>query len=177
MKKTLLSLFYSLLSLSIFSSCGYKLAPQALTEYSEIKGSIKPSDCRFVINIRNKTFVLGLEDRMRFVLTEELIKRGCSLMAKAESETKQFHIEGVVADVSMNIVAEKSGQIALYEIVIRVDFEITSPDGKLISKHFSSPFISDFRSGARIEEIISARDREIEKVLRDIAIEIIEELK
>jgi hypothetical protein len=197
MKRTILFLFCFFLSVSMVNlfACGYKIAPSTRTpNYAEVNGSIKESDCKFVINTRNKTFVSGLEDRMRYILTEELIRRGCAnitncTMAKAggfggeskcggsELKSRLFYIEGVITDVNMNIVAERSGQIALYEVIINTFVTITTPDGKVISKNFSSPFISDFKSGARIEEIILARDREIEKVLRDIAIEIIEELK
>ncbi len=151
---------------SITIGCGYKLTSPAGDLY---QSAVESPGCLITnIAINNKTMVPGLEDRLRYILSEELLRRGCTINNK-----EGVAIYGSITDFNMSIVAERSSQIALYEINIKTDFRLIMPDGKELSKTFSSPFITDFKSGSRIEDIIMARDREIDKVMRDISLEII----
>lgn len=151
---------------SITIGCGYKFTSPAAELY---QSAIESPGCLITtIEINNKTMVPGLEDRLRYILSEELLKRGCII-----NTPDGISMYGSITDFNMSIVAERSNQIALYEIIIRTDFRFIMPDGNELSKAFSSPFITDFKSGSRIEDIIMARDREIDRVMKDIALEII----
>jgi hypothetical protein len=180
MKKTVLFLISLTFTITIsLTGCGYRFTNCCFRHQTL---NVTFPTCLFSIHIRNKTNLAGLEDRLRFILTEELIKRGCSLKEGSDINEKEkstvsgatnyFHIEGAVTDFKMNIVAEKSDRVALYEVIITSQFSITLP-GAVISRTFSSPFITDFKSNAKIEEIIAQRDKEIDKIFHDIATEII----
>ncbi|MFN3739827.1 MAG: LPS assembly lipoprotein LptE [Thermodesulfovibrionales bacterium] len=171
---------------SITAGCGYRFTSIGTLPADQAEGpyqsALESGGCLITtIGINNKTMVPGLEDRLRYILSEELVKRGCSINNGVPKKSSDFlglskdgiSIYGSITDFNMSIVAERSNQIALYEIIIRTDFRLIMPDGKELSKTFSSPFITDFKSGSRIEDIIMARDREIDKVMKDIALEVI----
>ncbi len=146
------------LILLIISSCGYR--------YQTVSGNMECSV--HIKEIRNSTFIPGIEDRLRYVLTDELIKNGCNLRDNEGSIT----ITGRIEDVQMDIVAEKEGK-NFYEINIISYFSIVIPDKKIIERKVTHPFLSDYVSGITIEEIMAMRDREMERLLRDISKEVI----
>lgn len=167
-KVTILVLSVLILISGFLISCGYRFGTADL-QINEVQAH---SNCSFNIEIRNKTFVPGLEDRWRYILSDELIRRGCNGVNNI-TET-QFQIKGSIEEIALNIVAERSNQIALYEVLLKAAFTLTMPDGSIKRGHLSSPFITDFRSGSKIEEILVARDREFDRVLRDISLELIQ---
>ncbi len=144
--------------LLIISSCGYR--------YQTVSSNI---ECNVHIKeIKNSTFIPNLEDRLRYILTDELLKNGCNF----RNNEKVITITGRIEDVQMDIVAEKEGK-NFYEVKIISYFSIVIHDKKIIEKKITHPFLSDYIGGLTIEEIIAMRDREMERLLRDISKEII----
>lgn len=157
--------FYFITLILTLVGCGYRFASLAP---ESIQGNKTCLIKEIVVN--NKTLLPGIEDKVMYILNEELIRRGCLL-----NNEHGTSIYALVRDFSMTVQAERGDQIALYEIIIRIEFNIPMPDGNILSKTLSSPFITDFRSGARIEDILLARDKEIDKSIRDISAELIDE--
>lgn len=197
----------SIITLNLLSGCGYSLRGTTSKEGGSIGcernnlGGVK------ILHVKNKTFVPGLEDRLRFALIEELTKRGfCvkslgipevgmdseqklvvegspenrQIFRSNDEEGKGISISAEITDIRLNPVAEKSGDVVIYELTILTNFQIHLPDGQVISKSLSSPFVTDFKTSEgesitspRIEDILIQRDWEIQKVMKDIAIEVI----
>lgn len=152
--------------LLLLYGCGYKFLSRESPTASTSTGACAVKE----IIVNNKTYLPGLEDRLIHILSNELLKRGCDLNNEEGST-----IYAIIRDFDMTVQAERSNQIALYEINMRIEFNLLRPDGKGLKKTLASPFITDFRSGARIEDILLARDREIDKTIKDISVELIDE--
>lgn len=159
----LLPLLCCFISLLLYG-CGYKFLYQESTTTSTVACVVKE------IIVNNKTYLPGLEDRLIHILSEELLKRGCDL-----NNEEGASIHATIKDFTVTAQAERSNQIVLYEINIRIEFSLLRPDGKGLTKTLASPFITDFKSGARIEDILLARDKEIDKTIKDISVELIDE--
>ncbi len=145
------------------------------------KGSLRNCNVNILL-IKNRTTLPGLEDRLRYILSEELLRRGCRITGQGaellprhwQGKGGDFNIKGEVTAFQMNVVAEKSDQAVLYEVNIKTRFQVSLPQGdREFSREFTSPFITDFRGGLTVEDTIASRDREIDRVMRDIAIEVI----
>ncbi|MCX7794015.1 MAG: hypothetical protein N2257_06385 [Thermodesulfovibrionales bacterium] len=150
--------------------CGYRFYSASLSDNSDSDTLLERTCIIKEIIVRNKTHLPGLEDRLMHVLSEELLKKGCIL-----NNDRGTSIYAEVRDFNMTVQAERSNQVLIYEIIMKIEFNISMPDGSVISRTLSSPFITDFSSGARIEDILLARDREIDRTIRDISVELIDE--
>ncbi len=156
MKKRLLILSIIALSLLV-TCCGYSIHGRAGLPFPSIT----------IDHITNRTYEPGIEDRMRKILTEELVKSGFTL-----DRSSDYRIYGSIDSLELRTLSEKSGVAVEYEVVIKGDFKLKTPS-RIRNLRSSGPFIVSFTSPANLQGVMALKERAIEKALRDLSDEII----
>jgi len=154
-------LFLSLLILnfSFFTlmGCGYTLQGRDTLPFTSVK----------IGKIENKTFEPKLEDRFQKALADELIRNGIMI-----SNTAAHIVSGTIKDFSIRPIIEKEGVATEYEVIIKADFFLTHPDGKITSLRNRVIFTVTFSAPGNIENIVAAKEQAAEAAMRNLASEI-----
>lgn len=154
-KKLLLCCFTALSLLLI--GCGYTIQDRSGLPFPSIS----------IEEIANRTYEPRIDDKMREILTEELIKRGFLIDRSAD-----YKIYGSLNSFELRTLSEKAGVAIEYEVIIKGDFKLKTPRG-VKNLRGEGPFIVSFLSAERLQDVMAFRERAIEKALRDLSQELI----
>lgn len=163
MKKTyagrlILCLLFVACHLLLIAGCGYTIQGRASLPFDSVS----------IGNIVNKTYEPRLQDRMQAALANELLKYGFTLDGNSP-----YRIDGVIDAFELRTLSEKSGTAIEYEIIIKGDFKLAEPSGKTRELRNHGVFIVSFSSSESLQPVIAAKEKAIEKALRDLSSEII----
>lgn len=149
----------------LVASCGYTVqgwsVPASQGDLLEVR-SVS------IDQIINSTYEPGLDDRMRDIITQELIKRGFKV-----DRSSGYKIYGSINSLELRILSEKSGVAVEYEVIVSGDFKLKYPSGLIRDLRSEGPFIVSFLSADRLQDVMAFRERAIEKALRDLSQEFI----
>lgn len=140
-----------------FTGCGYTIQGKYSLPFPSIS----------IDQITNRTYEPGLDERMRDILTEELIKRGLIV-----NRSSDYRIYGSLNSFELRTLSERSGVAIEYEVVIRGDFKLKTPSG-IRDLRSEGPFIVSFSSAERLQDVMAFKEKAIEKALRDLSVELI----
>lgn len=143
--------------LLLSAGCGYTIQGR----------SSLPFDSVSIGNIVNKTYEPGLQDKMQTALSDELLKVGFNLNADSPCR-----IDGVINAFELRTLSEKSGTALEYEITIKGDFRLAEPPGKTRELRNHGVFIVSFSGSGSLQAVAAAKEKAIEKALRDLSSEI-----
>jgi len=147
-----------LLMASCLVSCGYSIQGKANLPFQAVS----------LGKIANRTFEPKLEDRMQVALVEELMKNGFTLVQNSE-----YRIEGVINVFQMRVLSEKNSVAVEYEVIIRGDFKLVGPSGKVRPLAKGGVFIVSFLSTDSLNVVMARKEVAIEKALRDFSTELV----
>ena len=150
----LFTLHYSLFTLS---GCGYTLQGRDTLPLTSVK----------IGRIENRTFEPKLEDKFQKALADELIRSGIMI-----SKNAGHVIIGTIYDLKLRPLAEKEGVASEYEVIIKANFFLTFPDGKVKELRNSGVFNVSFSGSGNIENIVAAKEQAAETAMRNLASEI-----
>ncbi len=150
----LFTLNFPLLTLS---GCGYTLQGRDTLPLTSVK----------IGRIENKTFEPKLEDKFQKALADELIRNGIMI-----SKSAGHVISGTINDFSLKPLSEKEGVASEYEVIIKANFFLTFPDGKVKELRNSGVFTVSFSGSGNIENIVAAKEQAAETAMRNLASEI-----
>ncbi|MBI5188729.1 MAG: hypothetical protein HZA07_06645 [Nitrospirae bacterium] len=159
-KGLILLLFTFHFSLFTLFGCGY-------TIHSKIS---LPFDSIQIGKIENKTLEPKLQDRLHKALTEEFLKHGIQVGATGSG----YRLECIIEHFDLNTLSERNDITVEYEVVIRGNFKLIDPSGNAKDfKDICSPFIVSFPSSGRLEDVLAYKELVSERVVRDMAMEIV----
>jgi outer membrane lipopolysaccharide assembly protein LptE/RlpB len=144
-------------SLFTLSGCGYTLQGRDTLPFTSVK----------IGRIENKTFEPKLEDKFQKALADELIRNGMMI-----SKSAGHVISGTINDFSLTPLAEKEGVASEYKVIIKANFFLTFPDGKVKELRNSGVFTVSFPGSGNIENIVTAKEQAAETAMRNLASEI-----
>ena len=152
-------LLFSVCFTLLATGCGYTIQGKASLPFQTVK----------IGKIVNKTYELKLEDRMQRALTAELLKTGFTLGAEAD-----YSIEGVLNVFELRVLSVKVSEASEYEVIVRGDFRLLEPSGKVRTLRSGGIFITSFISTEEnLNSIIAAKELATERALRDFSSEIV----
>lgn len=143
--------------LLLLTGCGYTIHNRSSLPFSSVS----------IDRINNMTYEPRIDDGMRNILTEELIKRGFVV-----DRSSDYKIYGSLNSFELRTLSEKAGVAVEYEVIIRGDFKLKSPSG-IRDLRSEGPFIVSFSSADRLQDVMALKERAIEKALRDLSQELI----
>jgi len=155
--KSFFKKLFSALLLFTVSGCGYTLQGRDTLPFTSVK----------IGKIENKTFEPKLEDRFQKALAEELIKNGIML-----SKAAGHIINGTIDDLQLKPLAEKQGVAVEYEVIIKANFYLTFPDGKVTALRNTGVFIVSFYGDSSIENLRASKEQALDTAMRNLASEI-----
>ena len=150
----LFTLNFPLLTLS---GCGYTLQGRDTLPLTSVK----------IGRIENRTFEPKLEDKFQKALADELIRNGIMI-----SKSAGHVISGTIDDFSLKPLSEKEGVASEYEVIIKANFFLTFPDGKVKELRNKGVFTVSFSGSGNIENIVAAKEQAAETAMRNLASEI-----
>lgn len=156
-KTTALLRFCSIILL-LLTGCGYTIQGRSELPFPSVS----------IDRINNKTYEPEIDDRMREILTEELIRRGFVV-----DHSSDYKIFGSLNSLELRTLSEKAGVAVEYEVVIRGEFNLRTPSGAVKNLRSEGPFIVSFSSAERLQDVMTLKERAIEKALRDLSQELI----
>ncbi len=140
-------------------SCGYSIHSKASLPFDSIQ----------IGKIENKTLEPKLQDKLYKALTEEFLKQGVSVYSDAG-----YRLNGTIHQFELRILSEKADIATEYEVIIKGDFKLLDPSGKVKEyKNIGSPFIVSFSGFGSLNELIASRELASERAMRDMAMEIV----
>jgi hypothetical protein len=142
----------------MLTGCGYSIQTRSVLPFPSIA----------IEQITNMTYEPKIEDKMRIILTDELIKRGFIV-----GSTSDYKISGSINSFELRTLSEKAGVAIEYEVIIRGDFKLKTPSGMIRDLRSEGPFIVSFLSAERLQDVIALKEKAIEKALRDLSNELI----
>ncbi len=154
---TIFLLFTAHCSLLTLSGCGYILQGRDTLPLTSVK----------IGRIENRTFEPKLEDKFQKALADELIRNGIMI-----SKSARHVISGTINDFSLKPLSEKEGVASEYEVIIKANFFLTFPDGKVKELRNSGVFTVSFSGSGNIENIVAAKEQAAETAMRNLASEI-----
>ena len=154
---TVFFLFTVHCSLFTLTGCGYTLQGRDTLPFTSVK----------IGKIENKTFEPKLEDKFQKALADELIRNGIMI-----SNSAGHVISGTINDFSLRPLAEKEGVASEYEVIIKANFFLTFPDGKVKELRSSGVFTVSFSGSGNIGNIVAAKEQAAEIAMRNLASEI-----
>jgi hypothetical protein len=139
--------------------CGYTIHGRSSLPFDSIQ----------IANIENRTLEPKLQDMLYRALTEEFLKEGISVQSPSGHK-----LSGTINKFDLKVLSEKSDIASEYEVVIRGDFKLVDPTGKVKDfKGIGSPFIVSFSGSGALNELIANKELASEKAIRDMAMEIV----
>jgi len=159
LKALILLLFTFHFSLFTLYGCGYTIHGKASLPFDSIQ----------IGKIENKTYEPKLQDKLHRALTEEFLKQGITVHPDAG-----YTLSGTIHQFQLNVLSTKADIAADYEAVIKADFRLVEPSGKVKDfKNIGSPFIVSFSSSGKLSDVIASKELASEKAIRDMAMEIV----
>lgn len=149
----------------LVASCGYTVQGWSVPAS---QGALLEVRSVSIDQIINRTYEPGIDDRMRDILTQELIKRGFKV-----DRSSGYKIYGSINTFELRTLSEKAGVAVEYEVVVNGDFKLRSPSGMVRDLRSGGPFIVSFLSADRLQDVMALREKAIEKALRDLSQELI----
>lgn len=146
-----------LILLFTLSGCGYTLQGRDTLPLTSVK----------IGRIENRTFEPKLEDKFQKALADELIRNGIMI-----SKSAGHIISGTINDFSLKPLSEKEGVASEYEVIIKANFFLTFPDGKVKELRNKGVFTVSFSGSGNIENIVAAKEQAAETAMRNLASEI-----
>lgn len=140
------------------AGCGYRAMGKSDLPFSSVE----------VASIKNTTVEPGLEDRLRFALTAELLRNGIRPGHGAE-----YHVEGTITTYDLRVLTERSGIAMEYEVSVRGEFRLVGPGGSVKALSGGGVFIVAFSSSERLESVLALREKATDRALRDLAAELV----
>ena len=116
----------------------------------------------------NKTYEPRLEDKLQTALVEELMKNGITL-----ENSSEYRIEGAIKTYSLTTLAASAGTAVEYEVIIRGDFKLIEPGGKIKPLKGGGVFIVSFLSAGSLEGVNAMKELAIVKALQDLSQELV----
>lgn len=148
----------SLLSaLCFLIGCGYKFQGRETLPFDSVR----------IGRIENRTFEPKLEDKLQKALADELIKNGIMI-----SKNSGHVITGVITKFELKPLTEKEGLAVEYEVIIKGEFFLTSPEGKVTELRNSGVFIVAFYNAGSLNELTASKEPAIETALKNLSSEI-----
>ncbi|MEW6586550.1 MAG: LPS assembly lipoprotein LptE [Nitrospirota bacterium] len=147
--------------LFVVGGCGYSMHGRSSLPFQEIEIGV----------IENKTIEPKLQDRLSVALTREFLKQGITVSPHAP-----YKLSGVIRVFAMHVLSEKAGIAAEYEIILKGDFKLTDPSGKISEfRNLGSPFIVSVSTSDsdRLNELIALKEQASERALADMSAEIV----
>jgi hypothetical protein len=142
-----------------FAGCGYSLQNKANLPFQSIQ----------IGKIENITVEPKLQDILYRALTDEFLKHGVSVDPNAG-----YKLSGIINHFELLILSEKSDIATEYEVVIKGNFNLTDPSGKIKElKNTISPFIVSFSGPGPLNDLIASKEKASEKAMKDMAMEIV----
>jgi len=152
-------LFATCCMLFAASGCGYSIQNKATLPFQAIQ----------IVKIENVTIEPKLQDILYRALTDEFLKHGVSVNRDAG-----YKLSGRINHFELLILSEKSDIATEYEVVIKGNFTLTDPSGKIKElKNTGSPFIVSFTGPGPLNDLIASKEKASEKAMRDMAMEIV----
>jgi len=152
---TLCSMLYALCLIG----CGYSIQNKATLPFQAIQ----------IGKIENVTIEPKLQDILYRALTDEFLKHGVVVNRDAG-----YKLNGRINHFELLILSEKSDIATEYEVVIKGNFTLTDPSGKIKElKNTGSPFIVSFTGPGPLNDLIASKEKASEKAMRDMAMEIV----
>lgn len=150
---------WSLLFAVFVCGCGYSMHHR----------SSLPFEAIHLGTIENRTTEPKLQDRLHRALAEECLKQGISVTSDAGRT-----LTGTITHFDLRVLSEKANTATEYEVLIKGNFRLTDPEGKMTEFNgIGSPFIVSFSGAGQLNTVIGAKEQASEKALRDMAAEII----
>lgn len=157
--KDLFCSFFIVFSLGIVvTNCGYTIQGKSTLPFSSIS----------IDTISNRTYEPRLDDKLRNILTEELIKRGFVVDRSSDNR-----IYGSINVFELRTLSEKAGVAVEYEVVISGEFKVKTSSGIVKNLRPGGLFIVSLLSAERIEDVMALKEKAIEKALKDLSEELI----
>jgi len=145
--------------LSNLYGCGYSIQNKASLPFHAIQ----------IGKIENVTVEPKLQDMLYKALTDEFLKHGVAVNRDAG-----YKLGGAINHFELLILSEKSDIATEYEVVIKGNFTLTDPSGKIKElKNTGSPFIVSFSGPGPLNNLIASKELATEKAMRDMAMEIV----
>ncbi|MDH5768483.1 MAG: LPS assembly lipoprotein LptE [Nitrospirota bacterium] len=155
----ILLLFTFHFSLLALCGCGYTIHGRASLPFDSVQ----------IGNIENRTFEPKLQDKLHRALTEEFLKQGITVQPYAG-----YTLSGTIHQFQLNVLSTKDDIAVEYEALIKADFRLVEPSGKVKEfKNIGSPFIVSFSSSGKLSDVIALKELASEKAIKDMAMEII----
>lgn len=152
-------LFAACCMLFAASGCGYSLQNKATLPFQAIQ----------IGKIENVTIEPKLQDMLYRALADEFLKHGVVVNRDAG-----YKLSGRINHFELLILSEKSDIATEYEVVIKGNFILTDPSGKIRElKNTGSPFIVSFTGPGPLNDLIASKEKASEKAMRDMAMEIV----
>jgi hypothetical protein len=152
-------LFAACCLLLVASGCGYSLQNKATLPFQAIQ----------IGKIENVTVEPKLQDMLYRALTDEFLKHGVVVNRDAG-----YKLSGRINQFELLILSEKSDIATEYEVVIKGNFTLTDPSGKIRElKNTGSPFIVSFTGPGPLNDLIASKEKASEKAMKDMAMEIV----
>jgi hypothetical protein len=140
-------------------SCGYTIQGKKSLPFDSIQ----------IANIENRTLEPKLQDKLHNALTEEFLKHGVAVRSGAG-----YKLSGTIHLFELHVLSEKAEMAVEYEVIIKGDFRIIDPSGKIKDfKDIGSPFIVSFQSSGLLENVLTSKELASEKAIKDMAMEIV----
>ncbi|MFZ3137015.1 MAG: LptE family protein [Thermodesulfovibrionales bacterium] len=158
-KKSIRYMLCSLLITLCLIGCGYSIQNKASLPFHAIQ----------IGKIENVTVEPKLQDMLYKALTDEFLKHGVAVNRDAG-----YKLGGTINHFELLILSEKSDIATEYEVVIKGNFTLTDPSGKIKElKNTGSPFIVSFSGPGTLNNLIASKELASEKAMRDMAMEIV----
>lgn len=139
--------------------CGYSLQNKATLPFQAIQ----------IGKIENVTIEPKIQDMLYRALTDEFLKHGVVVNRDAG-----YKLSGKINHFELLILSEKSDIATEYEVVIKGNFTLTDPSGKIKElKNTGSPFIVSFTGPGPLNDLIASKEKASEKAMKDMAMEIV----
>jgi outer membrane lipopolysaccharide assembly protein LptE/RlpB len=143
----------------LLSGCGYTIQGKASLPFQTVK----------IGKIVNKTYELRLEDRMQRALAAELLKTGFTLGADSG-----YSIEGVLNVFELRVLSVRVTEASEYEVIVKGDFRLIEPSGKVRTLRSGGIFITSFVSTEEsLTSVVAGKELATERALRDFSSEIV----
>lgn len=146
-----------LILLFTVSGCGYKFQGRETLPFDSVR----------IGRIENRTFEPKLEDKLQKALADELIKNGIMI-----SRNSGHVITGVITKFELKPLTEKEGLAVEYEVIIKGEFFLTSPEGKVTELRNSGVFIVSFYNETSLQALVASKEPAIETALKNLSSEI-----
>jgi outer membrane lipopolysaccharide assembly protein LptE/RlpB len=141
------------------TGCGYTVRSKASLPFKAVR----------IGKIVNKTLEPKLQDRLYTALTEEFLKQGVDV-----DPTARYEISGQVKQFALRILSEKSNIASEYEVIIKADFRLVDPSGKVRNfRNIGSPFIVTFSGAGSLNKLTASKELASEQAIKDMASEIV----